>query len=115
MIHKKTKIVTILIFSFIFIFNISLCLAAHGHDEAHEKEINSHHSTTGSIEALEDIYESGGEGISFDQISPEKSVRSSLPIWLIIIPLLGGIFLAFLHDDRQGANLLILFRKKVLD
>ncbi|MGA1863614.1 MAG: complex I subunit 5 family protein, partial [bacterium] len=69
---------------------------------------NAGNHSGGSHEIHEASHHESGE-ISYDEITPSGSARNILPIILILVPLLGGILLAFLPDDRLGGYLLILF------
>ncbi|MGA1843167.1 MAG: complex I subunit 5 family protein [bacterium] len=55
----------------------------------------------------EDPHHDEGGGVPYDEITPGGSVNSMIPIWLILVPLIGGILLAFLPKEQPGGNLLI--------
>ncbi|MBN2372601.1 NADH dehydrogenase [bacterium] len=94
--------------------SVSICLASDHYHDTQDYELSGHRDVyTVAIGAINDGaghagHYASGEDIPFDQITPEGSHRSSLPLWLIMIPLLGGIMLAFFTDDCLSSNLLVL-------
>ncbi len=75
------------------------------HGEHHELKIHEDlHNRKTHEEARHE-----GDKIPFDHISHANSNWSTLPLWLFLIPLFGGIALGFLSDNRMGGHLLVVF------
>ena len=115
---SKTKAFIIIILIMLFIGG-HLCRASATHADSNPRryheihESNHHEALRHEADNLEGTHSphhgDAGENVHYDEISPGRGVRSFVPIWLILVPLLGGILLAFLSDEGKGSNLLILF------